>query len=109
MRAIAVICLLLTALQPVFAHPPKSVDVTRSGDKIEVDVLHPVADPKDHYINRITVSVNGKPVIEQKFPEQNAAKQHSYYYVPFLKTGDKINVTAFCNKFGDLSREITVK
>lgn len=109
MKLAVALLLLISSLQFAFAHPPKNIEIKRAGNKIEVEVLHPVKNPAEHFIDKITVSLNGKGIIEQVFSAQQDALQYSSYFVPFTKKGDKLSVNAHCNKFGDMTREITVQ
>ncbi|MCX5781346.1 MAG: hypothetical protein NT145_01375 [Elusimicrobia bacterium] len=94
----------------VIAHPPQNIDIKVSGEKIDVIVTHNVANPSNHYIEQIKVSLNNKPIIKQSYNiQENKVNQIANYIIPGLKKGDKIALGADCSKFGKLDKTITVE
>ncbi|MEI7596269.1 MAG: hypothetical protein WCK02_11015 [Bacteroidota bacterium] len=95
-----------------FAHPPKSVKLiyNKSEKSMSIDAEHKVKDPKDHYIKEITVFINGVKQEGVALTSQTSVEREEYNYkIGELKSGDKIKVTATCNKFGSKSQEITIE
>jgi hypothetical protein len=93
-----------------FAHPPSDIKVSIQGSEVKCDILHSVADPTKHYIYEVFVNLNGAKIIEQKLDLQtDNNKQVVVYNIPSLKKGDKLVVSASCNKGGDLSKEVKVE
>ena len=89
------------------ANPPTNVDVSVTYEgRIQVMVQHPVGNPREHYINKIVVKVNGNLFDERNYTIQNGNLQVDVFAIPDLKIGDKIEATAYCNKFGDKTGEL---
>jgi desulfoferrodoxin (superoxide reductase-like protein) len=95
------VLILLAIAGPLLAHPPDSIAVSVDSTRfLSVDVYHSVQSA-DHYIARISVSLNGKLTITQNFSSQSSeAEQYAYYRLVDAKPGDKVSVTAECNIFG---------
>jgi len=88
-----------------FAHPPSSIVLSFDYDTqiLNITVPHGVSNPQgDHYIDFLTVSLNGKEIITQQFFSQaEGREQVALYKIVDAKKGDTIQVYARCNKFGD--------
>ncbi len=94
----------------VFAHSPKSVDVTvsLSEKKISVSISHPVSNSNNHYVKKVEVTLNDKKIIEQTFFVQEGNSQEVMYHIPSLKISDILKVEAFCNRGGSQKKTIIV-
>ena len=103
---------LLFAPFSLYAHPPAQVKVMAQEKTVTVEVIHKVdptvSDPKTHYINRITLAVNGVSMVDQRFQKQEGDLQTGVYAIPSLKQGDVIVAEAFCSNYGSLRGETTV-
>lgn len=107
---ILVICMAIVILASIgYAHPPKKMDVNIEDKQIEVVVYHPVGNTKLHLIDKIDVYVNGKKRIKQTYITQGESEQKAVYIIPGLKTEDVVKVKASCNKYGGLSKSITIE
>lgn len=94
---------------PAFCHPPKSIDLKLTDGTLEILIEHSVKDPVKHFIDDVTVQLNGKQVVKQAFRVQkDKVEQTAVYLLHGLVKGDKIKVSADCNKGGDLSKELLV-
>ena len=91
-----------------FSHPASKVILSVEGNILQVTVQHNVGNPQTHYINEITVTLNGKKIITQLFSLQTDNTQKVSYTIPSLKPGDTITVLAHCNKGGNREGTITV-
>jgi YbbR domain-containing protein len=94
-----------------WATPPDSIGLSiDSTHFLTVDVHHPVKQlGTAHYINQITVALNGVNIITQNFKSQSSLEwQEAYYQLIDAKEGDKITVTATCSIFGKLSTTLIV-
>lgn len=94
------------------AHPPADIIVNyNSNNKIlSVGIAHTVENPQKHFIRLITIKVNGKDWITQNFSNQiNADTQAASYAVVDLKKGDLVEVTAYCNKKGELTKGFKIQ
>ena len=76
-------------------------DLTYRDGKLKIEALHKVKNVNKHYIDKITVKVNGKEVKSMTLDKQSsAASQVVETDLPDLKKGDQIEVTTRCNEFG---------
>lgn len=94
------------------AHPPKAVAATydRSARQLAITVTHGVSDLKAHYIDVITVEVDGKEVQKLTLKEQSSLEAHQARVdVGDLKPGTRILIKASCNKFGSKKATLTVE
>jgi len=92
---------------PVSAHPPSGMSVTYQEPKeLLVSITHAVPNPGEHYINEVTISVNGKVVNTSRYTSQPSADTFSYTYPVEAVTGDEIKVTATCSLAGSMTRTL---
>ncbi|MDP8216248.1 MAG: hypothetical protein P9L98_02860 [Candidatus Kaelpia imicola] len=106
---VLVFCLSSLLLTVSFAHPPWKITIETRGKDIEVTVYHEVADPEEHYIERIDVYLNGIRHADMEFSTQTDDLQIVRLSLPPLKKGDFIDVMAFCNRGGELIENLTVE
>lgn len=107
-----VLTLICAAILPIItlADPPKKLILSYNAGKLKIDAVHPVKDVKDHYIDLITISVDGKEVKTIKPKEQSSAKEEVLELsIPEIKTGSKVVVKARCNKFGTKKESLEIK
>lgn len=107
-----VLALALIGIIPIItlADPPKKVILSYNAGKLKIEAVHPVKDVKDHYIDLINISVDGKEVKVIKPKEQSsAAEELIEVAVPEIKSGSKVEVKARCNKFGSKKETLEVK
>lgn len=109
MKLLILLMSCLCCAATVYAHPPSSIALSRSGTSVEVLVTHNVSNPLQHYISLIEVFLNGKKIIDQHFSLQTENNQRALYIIPELKNGDIVEVEADCNQFGDLKQKLTIK
>ena len=105
------VVMLLVSVNYVFAHPPKDMELNYSTQDhlLKVKVLHFVKSPAKHYIDKITIALNGEEIISQKFKMQGSdGEQEVVYTIVDAKEGDKISVTAFCNISGKRQKTLDV-
>jgi hypothetical protein len=96
-------------ISPASATPPSDMLLSyteRSGD-LRVVITHPVPNPQVHYINKVTVSINGKMVNESRYTSQPTPDIFTYTYPLVTVPGDEIEVTASCVLSGSLTRQYT--
>lgn len=93
------------------AHPPSNIQLSYVGEKgvLSVEITHRVGNPSNHYVDKISVFKNGEFVLEKSYDEQDASNGSTYRYELAANNGDKIEVKATCNRFGNISRTIEVK
>jgi desulfoferrodoxin (superoxide reductase-like protein) len=75
---------------------------------VRVQVVHGVGNPKEHYIGKVTVLINGREAIRQELARQDGpAGVTVSYRLPDAGPGDVITVEAYCNMGGDLRQNVT--
>lgn len=103
-----IVCLFGAMLLPStavsLAHPPSSINASFNLETkiLEISILHQVGNPQgDHYINSLTILLNGKVIIEQAFLSQfTQAEQKAFYLLNDTQKDDIIEIRAICSKFG---------
>ena len=103
--AALVVCILIS---PVSAHPPSGMSVTYQEltKELLVSITHDVPNPGEHYINEVTISINGQVVNESRYSSQPAPDTFTYTYPVETVTGDEIKVTATCSLAGSITRTL---
>lgn len=103
--AVMVVCLLIPL---VSAHSPSGMSVTYDelSKELLVSITHDVPNPREHYINEVTVSINGKVVNDSRYTSQPAPNTFTYTYPIETVTGDEIKVTATCSLAGSITRTL---
>jgi desulfoferrodoxin (superoxide reductase-like protein) len=103
--------LLLLMGSIAMAHPPSEVvaEFDLESNVLSVEVTHTVGGDPIHFIEKITVSHNGKEIIVQQISKQLGDSQTFLYFIPEVEEGDKIEIVAVCNIFGDKSFKFTVE
>ncbi|MBP1645818.1 MAG: hypothetical protein H6Q16_1393 [Bacteroidetes bacterium] len=100
----------ILASQIVIADPPKKVNLAYNNNVLSIEAIHPVKDVKTHYIDQITISVDGKDVKTIKVKQQSStSSQVEQVSLPNITKGVKIKVSCRCNEFGNKSNSIKVK
>ena len=106
------IVLILSLTLSIYAHPPGNIEMSfnTENNMLEVTVPHNSSDNSGHFINNVKVYLNDNLHIEQDFIMQTDNEvQYLHYMLPGAKSGDNINLTAECNKFGSRESKITVE
>ena len=100
----ALVVLLL--MSPVSAHSPSDMSLSYNelSKELRVTITHAVPDPGGHYINEVTISINGKVVNNSRYTIQPAPNTFTYTYPVETVTGDEIKVTATCSLAGSIVR-----
>jgi len=93
------------------AHPPREVvaEFDLESNILSVEVTHNVGGDPGHFIEKLTVSHNGKEIIVQQISKQLGDSQTFLYFIPEVEEGDEIEIEAVCNIFGDKSFKFTVE
>lgn len=110
-KIVFVLLAILSATAVLKADPPKKITLTYSEDshKLKVVALHPVKDVNTHYIDLISISVNGQEVKVVKPQKQSDAKTETIeVVVPQIEKGCEVAVKARCNEFGSKTGKIKI-
>ncbi len=93
----------------VKADPPKKINLTVKNNKLTADIVHPVKNTGDHYIDQVVITINGKEFKTLKYTKQTSEKGETVVIdIPTAKAGDVIEVKARCNEFGNKSNKIKI-
>ncbi len=110
-QLILIVLLLAAAYSLAFAHAPGRVSAAWDDETrlLTVTFNHKVSNISDHYVYDLIVQHNGKQVIKHTLNRQESAEGGSFVYKLIgINKGDKITVTADCNKGGKKSATITI-
>jgi hypothetical protein len=93
-----------------FCHSPSDISVTVKKGAIDVVVSHSVSDPATHYVKRIEISLNGEKTSEKDFTSQtDDMTQKTSFDITSLKKGDILKITAYCSRYGEAKKSVTVE
>ncbi|MFX0179447.1 MAG: hypothetical protein ACFE78_04605 [Candidatus Hodarchaeota archaeon] len=94
----------------VKAHSPTDMSLiySSSSDELQVTITHNVGDPNTHYIQTITIRVNGSIDSIHPYTSQPTSSTFVRVYNVTANIGATIQVTAECNQGGEITRNITV-
>lgn len=95
----------------VIAHPPidMSLEYDIDTDSLIVTITHETPAPTIHYINKIDITKNEVLFLSEEYTSQPTNDIFSYTFNPDASFGDFIEVTAYCNIQGILTRSITIE
>ena len=95
---------------PGLAHPPATVDLDYSLETqtLSIAITHQVSDPDNHYVEKIEVTENGFPLLTEEYTSQPSPSTFTYTYTIAAREGDVLDVTAYCNLFGNMKKQITI-
>lgn len=102
--------IVLITVSVASAHPPSDVELFYDLEVEELTVIisHSSGSPDAHYVNRVEISINGALVLT----EEPAAENDPIVTIDLaafeLDEGDIISVRAFCNRAGDLVKQVVV-
>jgi desulfoferrodoxin (superoxide reductase-like protein) len=93
-----------------FCHNPSDIKVTIKEGGIDLVVSHSVSNPATHYVKRIEVKLNGENSAEKDFKSQtDDMTQKTSFDILSLKKGDVLEITAYCSKYGEFTKSVTVE
>jgi hypothetical protein len=90
---------------PAAANPPSAMSLAYDPavSVLSVTITHPPLGMNGHYINEVTVSVNGNRVNDSVYTSQ-PSDTFTYTYPLALRPGDVADVTATCSLSGSATR-----
>ena len=110
-RTLTVFCfLMLLVCTAALGHAPKEVNAKFDDENkvLSVTVVHEVKDAAKHFVNSVSIELNGKEIIRQDFlAQENLEQQEALYRITDAGVGDEIEVSAECNISG--KKKATVK
>ncbi|MBW2651221.1 MAG: hypothetical protein JRC66_09535 [Deltaproteobacteria bacterium] len=106
------LCFLAISFCPAatYAHGPGDVTLNYDSDShiLSVTISHSVSNPQKHYIKKITITKNGKPLKTHEYKSQPDSSSFTYTYNVEAKEGDTLKVKAKCNYFGSKTKELVI-
>jgi hypothetical protein len=109
---LAAVLVLIGVVSSAYAHAPGNVDLGFDLEEqlLEVTVKHQVNDGAKHYVNRVSVDLNGRKIIEQTlYAQENLKDQKLVYRITDAGVGDTISVTASCNISGKKKASVKIE
>lgn len=104
-------CFFVTVCSIAYAHPPSDIIITFDAKTkiLNAVIMHNVSNPKEHFIKKVDIALNGQEIIEHKLSRQdNNVSQSVRYLIPDVKVGDVLSVEGYCSISGKLKKEIKV-
>lgn len=107
----AAVFLLATVPCAVNAHPPGDVTLTYdpTAQTLTAAIVHKTSSPNSHYVKKVEIRINGKLVGAYTYQQQPDSAEFSYTYQIPASTGDTIEFTASCNRFGSKKATLIVQ
>ncbi|MBK8805216.1 MAG: hypothetical protein IPO21_00645 [Bacteroidales bacterium] len=110
-KVLLLISFLVTAFL-VMAHPAKKVELQydKASGEVTITATHSVKNVKDHFIDYVTIEINGKEVKKELFTEQTSIEVQVYKYkIESPKKGDVIKINTHCNKSGTKGASLVIE
>ncbi|KYK30391.1 MAG: hypothetical protein AYK22_03925 [Thermoplasmatales archaeon SG8-52-3] len=94
----------------VYAHSPSNMNLgyNITTKELEVSLNHQVSNTNSHYVNNIVVKINGETIINKDYTSQPESSFTYIYNNTQAEENDTIEVTAFCNQGGSITRQLKV-
>jgi hypothetical protein len=109
---VSIICLMTCAACPTKAnaHRPGGVTLDYNIDTkvLSVAISHSVSNPAKHYVDKVTIAVNGELIKTFEYTSQPDNSTFTYQYSLEAKEGDELKVKAECNYFGSRTVKLIV-
>ena len=84
------------------------LDYNLETQTLSIAITHQVSDPDNHYVEKIEVIENGFPRLTEEYTSQPSPSTFTYTDTVAAGEGDVLDVTAYCNLFGSMKKQITV-
>ena len=105
-----IVAVAFTATFAAKADAPKEVKLNYQDGKLKIEAIHNVKDVTKHYIEKISITVNGKETKTLNLKKQSSnAEELETVDLPGLKAGDQVEVVARCSEFGKKSAKLVIK
>ncbi|MDD5079582.1 MAG: hypothetical protein PHH68_04560 [Candidatus Omnitrophica bacterium] len=101
--------MVLSIVSFAYPHSPYGITIAVNAQTVNIKVYHPVSEPASHYIKKVVVRVNGAEVKTDEFISQTGNYQSLELEIPGLKKGDSLVITAYCSRYGELTRDTKVE
>jgi len=111
-KKIGILFAFMLLIMGVAAHPPQKIELKFDikTQELNAKIDHSVRDINEHFINKISIKINGTEVLSKDYENQKDLKSDVYHFtLENVKAGDEIELTASCNKWGKKSKKLIVK
>lgn len=99
-RSLFIYLMIFTAIA-LWSHSPSSFNIDYRDNMLTIEAIHSVNNPGKHFIEKMTIHLNGEEIIMQQFKAQtDGSKQEAVYRIEGLTAEDKLKITAYCNISG---------
>lgn len=100
MKRTVVACIFISAVVSylsVFSQEPRDISLEPDFEKetVVITVIHPVVNPKKHYIRQIDIQVGDKEIVTKRFFFQKGDQQTLLVALPGLKDIQRISIKAY--------------
>lgn len=97
-------------ITPALAHPPSAnaLEYDAARQTLTVAITHTVDDPSNHYVSRLELTRNGAPYLTEDYSNQPTKSEFTHTLAVEAVNGDVLGVTATCNRYGSIKKELTV-
>ena len=114
MKKLTSIFIFLFIVGAVFlrAHSPSDIKVQFLSEEnlLKLEIIHSVSNAQKHFVKEINIKLNDEDIIWQKLNQQNDKNSlQLQYYIIDASIGDKLTISADCNKFGKETIEYKIK
>ena len=110
---ISIVCLMICASfhATANAHRPGNVTLGYTIDTkvLSVTISHSVSNPAKHYVDKVTIALNGKLIKTFEYTSQPDNATFAYQYTIEAAEGDELKVRAECSYFGSRTEKLIVR
>jgi desulfoferrodoxin (superoxide reductase-like protein) len=92
------------------AHPPQDMKLVYNLETniLNVTITHNSPAPNIHYIKKVEIRKNGELYLEEEYDSQPTTSTFTYSYFVEAEIGDELEVTAYCNINGQITRSLII-
>ena len=102
--------LIILSSTNVYAHSPSEMSLTYNSTThdLQISVTHQVSNPDTHYVFRINIKINNETYANREYSNQPGSSFTYTFEELEVIEGDTIEVTAYCNQGGYLTKQLTI-
>jgi hypothetical protein len=108
--AFTIICFIVFGISPTDAqaHRPGELKLHYNGNSqiLSATITHSVSNPEKHYVDTVTIWLNGVVVKTSEYSSQPDKLTFTYEYSVPAQDGDELKVKAECSYFGSRTQTL---
>ncbi len=110
-KRIVFILLSLVFCFPTYAHRPTAINIEPDfkNNKLTIDIAHPVANPRRHYIRKVEIFIDDREPLLYRFYFQVGDRKKFTVSVDELDKVEKIIIKAYSNRGSMREEEFNMK